>query len=240
MDIHEITNPKIFSNYDSPNDKSLSFWRKSLFKFEIYELFWIFIFFSVGGFLIETVWCLLKNGYIESRKGLVFGPFCPIYGVASLILIVLLSSFNHNKLKLALGSFFYGSLIEYLFSFFQQNLFGSTSWDYSDMPFNINGRVCLLYSLFWTILGVILIKYIYPHTVIIIKCIPRDEGEYLATLISIFILYDVFISIVTVVRAYRRSYLLPPKNIFEIYLDKYFNDQTMHNFFPNMEFQKDH
>lgn len=237
MELYETINKVPCFNYTNQNNQNFNLWRKYVFGFEFYELFWIFILFSIGGLLIETVWCLITCGYIESRKGLIFGPFCPIYGVGAVVLIVLLSSLNQSKLKLAFGSFFYGSVIEYIFSLLQQKLFGTVSWDYSKMPFNINGRICLMYSLGWSLLGIILIKYIYPKIVVIIKSIPRDEGEYLATLLAIFILYDIFISVVAVIRADRRSYFVQAQNIFEKYLDKYFNDQTMHKVFPNMKFR---
>ena len=67
--------------------------------------------------------------------------------------------------------------IEYLCSFFQEMLFGSTSWDYSNIPFNLNGRICLLYSVFWGILGILWIKEIYPRMAVWILKIPNKVGK---------------------------------------------------------------
>jgi Predicted membrane protein len=223
-----------YSNQD--RDKSKSIWTKQIKGFELYELFWILVLFSIGGFLIESFWCLIKNGYIESRKGLIFGPFCPIYGVGAVVFLFLLNSFRTNILKLALGSFFYGSLVEYIFSFLQENLFGSVSWDYSNIPFNINGRVCLMYSLFWTLSGILFIKYIYPYIALLILCIPRQEGEQVASLLLIYICFDVFISISAILRSVGRSSLVQTNNILYKHLDREFNDIYLRKIFPNMKF----
>lgn len=236
METAEIINKHISFKCTPKKKSTLNLWEKHILGFEIYELFWMLVIFSILGFFIETIWCLIKNGYIESRKGLVLGPFCPIYGVGAVILIVLLLSLRHNTIKLALGSFFYGSVVEYLFSFLQENLFGTISWDYSNMPFNMDGRICLIYSLVWAILGVVIIKYIYPYVDILIKSIPRQEGEQFATLILCYLIFDVFISIEAVIRADKRSSFVTAQTIFDRYLDKNFDDKTMHNIFPNMFF----
>lgn len=234
----EIINKHIDFNDTINKKNNTTLWGKRILGFEIYELFWMFILFSILGFFIETVWCLIKNGYIESRKGLVLGPFCPIYGVGSVILIVSLLSFRHNTLKLSIGSLFYGSIVEYFFSFFQEHLFGTLSWDYSHMPFNINGRICLIYSLGWTILGVLIIKYVYPYVNILIYSLPREEGEQFATLILCYLALDVFLSVKAVIRADKRSSFIPAQNILDKYLDKNFDDTNMYKIFPNMSFDK--
>ena len=218
------------------SNKIKSLWKKRIKSFEIYELFWILILFSVGGFLIESFWCLIKNGYVESRKGVLFGPFCPIYGVGAVVFLLLLNAFKASTLKLALGSFFYGSLVEYLFSYLQEKLFGSVSWDYSSVPFNINGRICLMYSLFWALLGILLIKYIYPYIALLILCIPRQEGELVASLLLIYICFDVFISVSAILRSVERLSVIQTNNIFDKHLDKVFNDIYLRKIFPNMKF----
>ncbi|MBL4931512.1 putative ABC transporter permease [Clostridium paridis] len=223
-----------YSNQDS--DKTKSIWTRQVKGFELYELFWILILFSIGGFLIESFWCFIKNGYIESRKGLLFGPFCPIYGVGAVVFLFLLNSFRANLLKLALGSFFYGSLVEYIFSFLQENLFGSVSWDYSNIPFNINGRVCLMYSIFWTLSGILFIRYLYPNVALLICLIPRPEGELIASLLFIYICFDVFISVSAILRLVERSSFVQTNNIFYKHLDKEFNDIYLRKIFPNMKF----
>lgn len=58
-------------------------------KVTIHQLFWYFLIFSIAGILIETAHCYITAGVLESRKGLLWGPFCPVYGISR-------SSINFN------------------------------------------------------------------------------------------------------------------------------------------------
>ena len=118
---------------------------------------------SFAGVMLELLWCFARHGYLESRSGLVWGPFNMLYGVGAASLSIILYRFrNRGKWLSFLGGFVVGSVVEYVCSWLQEVLFGSRSWDYSRVPFNINGRICLLYSLFWGALGILWIKDIYP------------------------------------------------------------------------------
>ena len=119
---------------------------------------------SFAGVVVEILWCLFRNGYIESRSGLVYGPFNPVYGIGAVVMTLALYRYRNRSSSISFfGGAVVGSVIEYLLSWGQETLFGSTSWDYSRMPFNLDGRICLLYSLFWGILGVLWIKSLYPR-----------------------------------------------------------------------------
>ena len=72
----------------------------------LHEILWYFILFSIAGLILETVYCYQTTGVLESRKGLIYGPFCPIYGVGAVCLIVLLNKYKDNPIKL----FLYGIL----------------------------------------------------------------------------------------------------------------------------------
>ena len=54
-----------------------------------------------------------------------------------------------------IGGMAVGSIIEYVLSWAQEALFGSTSWDYSSMPMNLLGQICLPFSLLWILVGII-------------------------------------------------------------------------------------
>ncbi len=111
----------------------------------IIEMLWCLV--SV---IIEMLWCLVSRGYIESRAGLVYGPFNLLYGFGAVVLTVTLYKFRNRGAWISfLGGIIVGSVVEYVCSWGQELVFGTRSWDYSKMPFNINGRICLLYSIFW-------------------------------------------------------------------------------------------
>ena len=72
-------------------------------KINIHQLFWYFILFSILGLVIETIYGYYSMGVWESRKGLLWGPFCPVYGVGAILFIFLL---NHVDQKNYLNLFF--------------------------------------------------------------------------------------------------------------------------------------
>lgn len=113
------------------------------------KIVWIFLICCVCGFIVETIWCLIRHGYIESRKSLVYGPLSVAYGIGGVILTLALYKLkNSSNIKIFITAFVVGTATEYICSLGQEIVFGSVAWDYSNVPLNINGRVCLLYSLF--------------------------------------------------------------------------------------------
>ena len=83
------------------------------------------------------------------------------YGAISILLFS--QYFNKNKVTLFAGGFLIGSVTEYVVSFLVEIIMKTRWWDYSDRILNVNGRICLLYSLFWGILTVVLVKKFNPQ-----------------------------------------------------------------------------
>ena len=86
------------------------------------------------------------------NTGFLRGPFCPIYGIGSIIMPILL--FFSSSIILTIWEYVVGIILE--------KLFNTKYWDYSDHKFNFQGRICLTNSIYWGILGVLFIKYIHP------------------------------------------------------------------------------
>ena len=154
----------------------------------LYKLLLILFIGSFAGVVVELMWCLIRNGYLESRSGLVYGPFNLLYGAGAVALTVCLYRFRNRSGWISfLGGMLVGTVVEYLCSWGQELLFGSRSWDYSAMPFNLNGRVCLLYSVFWGVLGVFWIKDLYPRMAQLILKIPNKIGKILTVAVTVFL-----------------------------------------------------
>ena len=202
-----------------------------------YKLFLICFIGSFAGVIVETLWCFITNGYIESRAGLVYGPFNLLYGVGAVILTLVLYKYrNRNSIISFLGGFIVGSIIEYTCSFGQELIFGSTSWDYSNMPFNINGRICLLYSIFWGFLGVFWIKNLYPRSANLMLKIPNKLGKILTCILLIFFIINASITVISVNRWSNRLHGISASNSFENFIDKNFPNDKMSKIFVNMNF----
>ena len=130
----------------------------------IWRLLAYFIIYSFIGFVIETLFALFMYNVLESRQSFLYGPFCGIYGVGAVIMIMFLNKyFNKNNHILFLGGFIVGSVVEYLISLIGEMMLNVRWWDYSNRFLNINGRICLLYSIFWGLLAIYLMRVINPR-----------------------------------------------------------------------------
>ena len=128
----------------------------------LHEILWYFILFSIVGLILETVYCYQTTGVLESRKGLIYGPFCPIYGVGAVCLIVLLNKYKDNPIKLFLYGILLGSILEYFLSFALEAIYGTRFWEYSYLRFNLNGRISIFYTIVWGFIGLLFINHIHP------------------------------------------------------------------------------
>ena len=195
---------------------------------------------SFAGVVVELLWCLVRNGYLESRAGLVYGPFNLLYGVGAVALTLILYRYRNRSSAFSFfGGIVIGSAVEYLLSWGQETLFGSTSWDYSELPFNINGRICLLYSVFWGILGVLWIKSIYPRVAKIILKIPDKAGKIITWALTVFMIFNAVMSLLSVWRWSERVHNVPATTIADEFFDKRFPDSRMERIFANMEFDNE-
>lgn len=202
-----------------------------------YKLLLICFVGSFAGVVIELLWCLLRHGYLESRSGLVYGPFNLLYGVGAVALTAALYRFRNRGAWLSfLGGMLVGSVVEYVCSWGQETFFGSRSWDYSNMPFNLNGRICLLYSFFWGFLGVLWIKGIYPRMVQCILKIPNRIGKIVTWALLVFFIWDAAVTGVAVLRWSERLHHTAQPGAFWELIDRRFPDERMERVFANMDF----
>lgn len=228
----------------------------TIFGFTITKILAYFIIYSVVGYVIETIFGLLTKGVIESRKSFLYGPFCGIYGVGAVIMIIGLQKFNKNNYTLFAGGFIIGSLIEYVVSFIGEWFFHIKWWDYSSMPFNINGRICVWFSIFWGILAIYLMTHFHPK---IDKFLNKMQPNVLKTftiILTILIFIDFLVTgfalkmfyvrlvdkydldiqgVDEYLRDYEELYANPEVKKF---VDTHFSDERMLLTFPNIKVTK--
>ena len=152
-------------------------------------LYWflIFIIYSFFGWVIEEVVVLIKNRKFVNR-GFMIGSYCTVYGVAALVMIFLLGKYKEDILVLFILSIFISTFIEYITSYMMEKIFKARWWDYSKYKFNINGRVCLVNSLFFGIFGILLISYVHPFIENLVLSLEDKYFYVIATsLLTIFI-----------------------------------------------------
>lgn len=206
----------------------------------IANLMWYFIIFSVIGLIVETLFGFLTMGILESRKGLVIGPFCPIYGCGAVLIIAALNRFKDSKLKIFFYGMIAGAAVEYVISFILEEIYGTRFWDYSYLPYNLNGRICVRYSSYWGILSLLMIYLVKPKVDKLINKIPKKE--IIAEAALIFFIIDALLTVIAI-----NSYQARARAIYndceikkeDTVIMKVFPDKFMEKTFPNIRLKTD-
>lgn len=199
------------------------------------KLFWLFIIGCFFGTVLETIWAIVTLGHFEFRVGLVYGPFIPVYGGgAVLITLCLYKLYKAKDVIIYIASAIIGAAFEFFCSYFQEMFFGTVSWDYSNTPFNIQGRTNLMFALIWGFLGLVWVRYFYPLCSKLIEKIPKRIGNLVTIALVIFMIFDVFMTCTGLQRADERAKELPATNVFAEYLDEHLDDEYLQMIFPHM------
>lgn len=218
-------------------------------KITIHHLFWYFLIFSVVGLIIETVYCFVTTGVIESRKGFIWGPFCPVYGVCGAVLIYILDKLNCKRiLKLFIVGFIFGSIAEYILSYGLEAVYGIRFWNYEYLQYNLNGRISLVFSFYWGVLSVLLVRFAKPIIDKIVEKIKPNKRKIIDLGIFIFLVIDCIVTIWGIQTYQNRvvskiEYRTNSNNIIlklrENIENNYFTNERMSKTFPNLRIKNE-
>ena len=153
-----------------------------------------FFIYSVFGYISEVIFCSVPKRHFVNR-GFLYGPYCPIYGFGALVVTILLEPFKAHWYLVFIFGVILTSLIEYVTSWLLEKLFNMKLWDYSKHKININGRVCLLNSTLFGILGLVAEYLVEPFVSRILGSLPADILHYAAILIVAVMSSDTVLSI---------------------------------------------
>ena len=106
------------------------------------SLILLFFIFSGMGWIWEVILHIIEDGMIINR-GVLAGPWLPIYGAGGILILLLLKKWRRQPFHLFGMVMLLCGTIEYFTSVMLEMLFGVRWWDYSDMLFQLRGRVCL-------------------------------------------------------------------------------------------------
>ena len=123
------------------------------------RLFFIFIFYSFSGWVIETIRVSLREKRFVNR-GFLLGPYCPVYGFGAVSLDILLSKFVAKPVFYFFLAFLIAAVLEYFTSFIMEKIFHARWWDYSDRALNLNGRICAENLLQFAFFGTIVMCFV--------------------------------------------------------------------------------
>ena len=156
------------------------------------------IVYSFAGWVLESIY---KSIYTKKfvNSGFLIGPYCPIYGFGAIIMLLTLNFLKEKPVLLFLASVFILSCWEYLVGLFLEKVFKTKYWDYSNIKFNIHGRICLKNSIYWGILGLIFIEILHPFVETQIDRLSEDVLVYTSTILGIAMIVDLVASVTTTI-----------------------------------------
>lgn len=153
--------------------------------------FLLFVIYSFCGWILEVCVFLVQNRKFINR-GFLIGPYLPIYGFCSVLMVLTFGRYISTPLALFVMAGVICTAFEYITSYIMEKLFHARWWDYTGTPFNINGRVCLHNTLAFGLLGVLLLYIINPVLTQYLHNIP----EYLLIAFSLSLLIVFIVDLV--------------------------------------------
>ena len=201
-----------------------------------FKLASLFILGAFLGDIVETVFCLATTGRLMSRSSLVFGPFSIVWGLACALLTWILYRYRDKSDRYI---FVFGTILggayEYVCSVFTEMVFGTVFWDYSEIPFNLGGRINLLYCFFWGIAAVVWMKGVYPFLSRQIEKLPARAGRAVCSVLLVLLAADMLISALALARYSERQTGSPEQTAVGQILDEYFPDEFIEKRYENLK-----
>ena len=199
-----------------------------------YKLACLFFLGSFLGDVTETIFCRLTTGVWMSRSSVVYGPFSLVWGFGAVLLTAILYQYrSRSDGFIFLFGTVLGGAYEYVCSVFTELVFGTVFWDYSHLPFNLGGRLNLLFCFFWGIAAVLWLKLAYPALSRLIERLPMRAGKLLTWGMIVFMVLNAGISSLAMTRYTQRSAGIPAETALEQRLDERFPDARMERIYPN-------
>lgn len=201
------------------------------------DFYKVVMLFFIGAFLgdiTETIFCRITAGVWMSRSSVVWGPFSIVWGLAIAAATAMLYKYrNKSDGFLFMVGTLLGGAYEYLCSVFTEIVFGKVFWDYSKIPFNLGGRINLLYCFFWGIAAVVWFKLLYPKMSALIEKIPVTAGKIATWLLIVFMLCNIVVSGLALIRYDEREKGVEATAEWQVWMDEHYDDAGMEKIYPN-------
>ena len=169
----------------------------------MYQFLFIFFVYAFLGWCTEVSYAALVTGRFVNR-GFLNGPWCPVYGFGVVIVLAFLEPLKSNLLLLFLSSVVLTSALEWATGFVLEKIFHQRWWDYSDQPFNLNGYICLRFSIAWGLACLFVVKLLHPSVLLVIRLVPRGLGWTLLALLAAVMAVDLAATVRTIAKLNRR------------------------------------
>lgn len=155
-----------------------------------------FFIYSFLGWCCECVYCSIPAKRFINR-GFLNGPLCPVYGFGALAVIYCLTPVDFSLPLLFVCGLLVTSVLEYFTGWLLETLFHAKWWDYSNMRFNIRGRVCLLNSVLFGLLGVFVMRVLHPFVARLVGSLSLVMLIWFASALTTLLAVDLVLSVHT-------------------------------------------
>lgn len=160
----------------------------------LYQAAWIFLIYAFLGWCSEVAFAAVNKGKFVNR-GFLNGPVCPIYGFGMLIVVTALWGLKGNLILLFLGSAALTTALEFVTGFVLEKFFHDKWWDYSDMPFNIKGYICLKFTVLWGFAATFIVGAVHRFVYMLIVKMPTVPGIILLSVFAAAFITDFVITV---------------------------------------------
>ncbi len=207
-------------------------------RLSLYNVFWTFFLVSILGYVFELTHHFLYTGNFVNYQGLIYGPFSQVYGIGAVIAVLFYPKMhNKNIFFVYVFCVFGAGIFEYTASLAQEIFFGGTSWNYSFMKYNLQGRISLEYTLIWGIFGVLFIKLLYPKLSRLLDRIQNKRLLLITWIVFVLMIADAFLTAMAIRRQYERYNKIPATNNLQVFLDKKYPDSYLKTLTPEPNFK---
>ena len=216
-------------------------WEDYVGDLNFYMLFWVFMIGNLIGFVVEGFECIYRFGEWQNHVGVLWGPFCIIYGFGSVVIYTASHLMKSRPIWLQFIIFAVaGGLVEYFGSLFQEVFFGAETWNYQYEPDHIGSRVTVRMAIEWGILGIAVALLIYPLFKKLLRKMNNLPCFIITWVLVVFMAVDLTATCIAVYRWGERQVGHEPKTKIGAFFDEHYGDERMQSIFVNMNFNPKH
>ena len=169
-------------------------------KWALARYFLFFVLYSLIGWLYEVFLEVVVYRWGFSNRGVLFGPYCVIYGVGALAILFAFGRLKRTPIRIGkvsitpvlvfLGIVVLTTVLELLGSYIMEAIQGSWLWDYRRYAFNFQGRIALNPSIRFGIGGMVFLYLLQPLFEKLADHLPRQSLIFLSCLLAVLMLAD--------------------------------------------------
>ena len=199
-------------------------------KFSLTNYIIVFFVSCFVGWIYETILGFFQFGTLVSKQCILIGTFIPVYGFGAILFMFVFIQIKNFKIFFLI-SIPLGAILEFLYSYIQEKLFGTVSWEYNNYFLSFQGRTSLVHGIFWGIVGFLFLNYMLPLLFNLIEKFPKRIINVASCIILIFMLFDFTLTILTSNRQNERHKQIEANSFTDLMLDKYYPDEKLNKIY---------